>query len=449
MKPLASKDQAVVGQHTADLNDLVKNLEQVCREQSLVMQIAERINAGVLLEDVLENIYADFRELIPYDRIGLALLDDDGQTVVSVWNQSDLPGTKLKAGYRAPLAGSSLAAILQTGQPRIINDLAEYLVTRPSSVSTQAVLAEGVRSSLTCPLIAAGKPLGFIFFSSAQPYTYANAHIDLFQKIAGRLAVAVERGKLVSELARQKAAIEQQNQELLRLNELKNTFVGMAAHDLRSPLAYVYSVLALLADSSRPLTPAEQESFCQDALQQIEHMLRLIDDLLDVTLIEAGKLSLELAEFDLQTFLNETVAHQTRTAQLKGSLIQLEALPAVAITGDQRRLRQVVDNLVSNALKYSPPGATVSVGARLLPQKVEVYVQDEGPGITAADRLRLFQDFARLSARPTGGEKSTGLGLAISRRVVEAHGGEIGVDSGPGKGARFWFTLPERGPAGQ
>jgi signal transduction histidine kinase len=106
-------------------------------------------------------------------------------------------------------------------------------------------------------------------------------------------------------------------------------------------------------------------------------------------------------------------------------------------------LRQVVDNLISNAVKYSPPGSRVTVTVETSGDSGwRINVADEGPGITPADRKKLFKDFARLSARPTGGEKSIGLGLAISRRVVEAHGGKIGVDSEPGRGANFWFTLP-------
>jgi signal transduction histidine kinase len=112
---------------------------------------------------------------------------------------------------------------------------------------------------------------------------------------------------------------------------------------------------------------------------------------------------------------------------------------------DPLRLRQVMDNLISNAVKFSPPGSVVRVRASRQDAAWRIEVQDQGPGITPKDRQRLFQDFARLSAAPTGGEKSVGLGLAITRRVVKAHGGQIGVDSEPGRGATFWFTAPTAG----
>ena len=109
---------------------------------------------------------------------------------------------------------------------------------------------------------------------------------------------------------------------------------------------------------------------------------------------------------------------------------------------DPARLLQVIDNLISNAVKFSPPGSTVLVDLEKLPQEWRISVLDEGPGLTEKDRQNLFKNFARLSARPTGGEKSVGLGLAITRRVIEEHRGRIGVDSETGKGANFWFTLP-------
>jgi signal transduction histidine kinase len=174
-------------------------------------------------------------------------------------------------------------------------------------------------------------------------------------------------------------------------------------------------------------------------------MLTLLDDLLDVTQIEAGKLNLNLEPLDLGQFLAEMVQRQAMMAAVKGTRVILATVPAGDALADPVHLRQVVDNLISNAVKYSPPGSTVTVRVdRSNGSGWRVNVEDEGPGITQADRKNLFKDFARLSAQPTGGEESIGLGLAISRRVVEAHGGKIGVDSEPGQGANFWFTLPTK-----
>ena len=163
-----------------------------------------------------------------------------------------------------------------------------------------------------------------------------------------------------------------------------------------------------------------------------------------MTLIESGKLSLNLEPVNLRGFLDEAVQQQAMLAAPKGTRVLLQAVPEGKVMVDPLRLRQVVDNLISNAVKFSPPGSTVRVNVERILAGWQVNVQDEGPGITEQDRIRMFQDFARLSAKATGGEKSTGLGLAISRRVVEAHGGRIGVNSDAGHGATFWFMLPDQ-----
>ena len=433
-----------IGRLGAALRDLARALETRYREVQQLERITARINAGLLLDDVLDNVFQDFREVIPYERIGLALLEDDGQLVRARWARSDLPVVKINRNFAQRLAGSSLEVILQTGQPRILNDLPAYLALKPSSESTRLIIAEGLNSSLTCPLVANGVPIGFIFFSSVRTHAYDDAHVDTFQHIAEQLSVIVEKGRLVSEIAAQKTAIEQRNDELRRLNDLKNSFLGIAAHDLRSPLGLIQMTAELLVDPEADLTPAQQAKFTQDILRHTDHMLRLLNDLLDVTQIESGNLNLEETAVDLAALLEEAVKWHMLVATPKGTRIQLQPIVPGQVYADPLRLRQVIDNLVSNAVKYSPPGSVVRVGMQRLDRGWRIAVKDQGPGLTPADRQRLFQDFARLSARPTGGEKSVGLGLAIVRRIVEAHGGQVGADSEPGQGAIFWFTLPDQ-----
>jgi signal transduction histidine kinase len=432
-----------VGRLGQALRDLARVLELRYREVQKIEKITAQINAGVLLDDILEIVYRDFRELIPYNRIGLSLIEDDGQTVRARWAKTDQPHMTITAGYASSLAGSSLDDIIRTGQPRILNDLEEYLRLHPQSASTHDILSEGIRSSLTCPLIANGVPIGFIFFSSASANIYSKTHVATFNHVAEQLSIIVEKGRLVSEIAAQKAAIEQQNEELRHLSELKDSFLGMAAHDLRTPITVIQLAVGLMLDYGAPLSDEERTSFLRDIKRQSDHMLALLNDLLDVTEIEAGHLSLDRQPIDLADFLQDATAWHRKLAAPKGTQIILEDVPAGSAQADALRLRQVVDNLISNAVKYSPPGSQVWVRAERTADSWRIHVKDQGPGITPKDRQRLFQDFARLSAKPTGGEKSTGLGLAITHRVVAAHDGQIGVDSEPGQGADFWFTLPD------
>ena len=431
-----------VGRLGQALQDLAKNLEARYQELQKLNQLTSHINSGLLLEEILEQVYKDFCDFIPYDRIGFALLEDEGRILTAKWAKTEYPTTKLVVGYKGFMQGSSLAGIIASGQPRIINDLPAYLEKKPTSESTRLIVKEGVQSSLTCPLIANGVPVGFIFFSSKEKNTYANQHVEIYQQIAGQLSVIVEKGRLVSELAQQKNKIEQQNMELRRLMDMQNKFMGMAAHDLRNPIASIQSVADLLLMTEIALEEDEKTEFLEDIHNHTEHMLGLLNDLLDVTHIESGKFKMDLIFQELSELLVDAVKRNVRLAKTKGTRVELESVPTGEVLADPNRIRQVMDNLISNAVKYSPPGSLVLVRAIKGENCWRVEVQDEGPGIKQEDRDRLFQDFARLSAKPTGGEKSIGLGLSITRRVIEAHGGSIGVDSEPGNGSVFWFTLP-------
>lgn len=426
--------------------ELANTLKKSALEAERLSAITASINAGLKLDDILEKVYADFHELIPYNRIGFSLISDDGSSVRAYWAKCDYPEMHLSGGYEASLKGSSLETIQKTGQPRIINDLEKYLIEKQGSESTRLIVDEGIRSSLTCPLNTNGKPVGFMFFSSLHPGTYEQVHAQTFMRIANRLSVMVEKGRLVTELADKNAAIEAQNTELRQLIEMKNRLIGVAAHDLRSPISNIRMAVNILNTPSLFLEEGERISFTDNFLKMVErqsdYMLRLLNDLLDVTQIESGKLSLRLEVVDICEFLEGIVALFTQGAQAKGMRVSLQVGSSGRVIADPQRLQQVVDNLLSNAIKFSPPGGTIIIRAEEREMDWRISIQDDGPGISDEERNLLFEYFRRGSAVPTGGEKSTGLGLAISRRIVEAHGGKIGVERGPDKGSIFWFTIP-------
>jgi diguanylate cyclase (GGDEF)-like protein len=177
-------------------------------------RLAERIGEGAFLKDLLQGVYDGFRDLIPYTRIGCALIDRDRKTVVARWARSDAERLEIYAGYSQPLAGSSLERILQTGEPRIINDLEAYLAAHPDSDATRRIVAEGIRSSFTCPLVAHGLPVGFLFFSSDRKDTYRDAHHDVFRRIARQLSLVVEKSLLYEELFAVNQKLQQAEQKL-------------------------------------------------------------------------------------------------------------------------------------------------------------------------------------------------------------------------------------------
>ncbi|MFZ2956506.1 MAG: GAF domain-containing sensor histidine kinase [Candidatus Ozemobacteraceae bacterium] len=392
-------------------------------------KLIARVNTGRTLAEVLNHFYEEFQKHVPFSRIGVSLLDDDAANARAIWSRTSAATLLLGEGYHAPIAGSSLETIIKTGTPRILNNLESYLQDRPQSDSTRLIVREGMRSSLTCPLIAEGRPIGFLFFSSDQCDTYKEAHVETFLTISGHLSVIVDKAR----------AYEQ----LKELNDLKNRFLGIAAHDLRSPLGAVRSYIEILRLQSVDASISERESIYARLAHVTERMMDLISDLLDVSAIEAGKLELETVPMDIGAFLTDSLTHHRLLAKAKGIEIAAKIADDLPHTmADARRLAQVIDNLVSNAVKFSKSGTRITVSVRVDGTHARIEVTDQGLGIPQEEREKLFQPFGKTSVQPTDGEKSTGLGLMIVKKIVEAHGGQIGVESQSGKGSTFFFTLP-------
>jgi signal transduction histidine kinase len=219
----------------------------------------------------------------------------------------------------------------------------------------------------------------------------------------------------------------------------------MAAHDLRNPLASIRGLTEFLRDGAVGPLSADQRDLIETIHGASQQMLDLVNELLDVATIEAGELKLRLEPHDLADLIARSIALTNMEAARKQTVVTLANtnLRLVAML-DPAKMRQVVDNLLSNAVKYSPPGSaiTVTLHHEAAAGLCGFAVQDQGPGIPEGERDRLFQDFSRLSAQPTGGEKSTGLGLAICRKIVEAHRGSITAENLPTRGCEFRVLLP-------
>ena len=247
--------------------------------------------------------------------------------------------------------------------------------------------------------------------------------------------------------------LKQARERLREMNEEKNEFMGIAAHDLRNPLGAITGYAEIILEEAASLQPSPAEQFDRARKEMTEcasrinatsrRMAEMVQNLLDANRIERGEMQLNLAPTDLGPALNSVVETQRPHATAKQQTIHLEvpATPAMALV-DPGVTVQVLENLVSNAVKYSPPGKNIHVRLKQSPESVRCEVQDEGPGLSAEDQKKLFGKFARLSAKPTGGEHSTGLGLSIVKKMVEAMNGKVWCESEPGKGATFIVELP-------
>ena len=230
-------------------------------------------------------------------------------------------------------------------------------------------------------------------------------------------------------------------ERLREMNDEKNEFMGIAAHDLRSPLNAIQGYAEMvLEDTSIGDENAELVQKIHDATTR---MAGMVQNLLDANRIERGEMRLNLVPTELTAIVASVVEGQRAGATAKQQTLLLEHDPVpITVTVDAGVMVQVVENLVSNAVKYSPPGKRIQVWVRRIGGAVRCHVQDEGPGLTAEDQQKLFGKFARLTAKPTGGEQSTGLGLSIVKRLVEAMHGRVWCESEPGHGATFLVELP-------
>jgi signal transduction histidine kinase len=250
--------------------------------------------------------------------------------------------------------------------------------------------------------------------------------------------------ELNGELANTQRQLARRNAELATAIAEKNQLLGMAVHDLRNPLGIIAGVADLLSEQLTDLSlETENRDLLSHVARSAEYMQSLIDELLDYTMVEAGRLDLQLDSADLAELIRQNLRFNTILGNKKGISVHFncdEALPPLRF--DSRRIQQVLDNLISNALKFSPSGTTVIVGLHAGREAVTLSVADQGRGIPAGQIENLFKPYRRSLTGGTANEKSFGLGLAIVRRIVAAHGGRIWVESEPGCGSTFYVSLP-------
>jgi signal transduction histidine kinase len=244
-----------------------------------------------------------------------------------------------------------------------------------------------------------------------------------------------------AEIEMTNAQLQEQNEELATLSMQKTELLSIVSHDLKNPIGAVRGLAELL--ESGGLEEGENKNVARQIVSMGDRMLALVTNLLDSERIESGKMRFNLFELDIAPFVEGSVWQYRQAAEQKSIDIHFSNEATISIVkADEQALMQVLDNLVSNAVKYSPHGKNVFVRVKSSDNAVRVEVEDEGPGITAEDMKKLFGKFARLSAKPTGGEHSTGLGLSVAKKMVEAMNGSIWCESEEGKGAKFIVELP-------
>jgi signal transduction histidine kinase len=406
-------------------------------ERTLLRTVNQKIAARPSLRAIVDYLFENTQSLIPCDRMGLAFIDEQSVYVTSYYNRTSYDGLRIDQGYREGLRGSTLTDVMQSGLPRIINDLEAYVKDHPRSRSSKLLIREGVRSSLTCPLIVEGRVVGFIFRSSRTPYTYGPQHIELQMAITERLSQAVEKAWRIEQLEEANYAYTQ--------------MLGFVSHELQSPVASMVTDAQILSQGYLgDLTP-EQRAKVMSMERKGQYLLSLVREYLDLARVEGGELRLATrSRVDvMEDVVAEAVDIVRPQADAHGiyllTCVPSPALPPVCC--DPTLLRIVTVNLLDNAIKYGNEGGDIRVKAEVgLDEKggerLRISVWNSGPGFSAEQQNKLFRRFSRLDDPALKSRRGTGVGLYNSWRIIQLHKGRITAESEHGEWAEFSFEIP-------
>jgi two-component system phosphate regulon sensor histidine kinase PhoR len=331
-------------------------------------------------------------------------------------------------GTAGPLRGTVLDRVL-AGEVVVRRDLADA-----EYAEDQVLLDLGLHSELVAPLLIGARPIGMISLSRVEADAFSEEEVELVSLLGRLVATAVQN---IRAYEAERHTVE----ELRRLSALRADFVSLVSHELRSPMAAVIGAARTLQDRWRLLSPEQREAFLALIADETNRLAALIGDVLDTSRIEAGTFSYSFADVDLGRLVEDAVA----TASVGQDEVLVRATVAERvprIRGDRERLRQVLTNLIENAIKYSRAGDEVDVTVQPENGVVRITVADRGPGIPHDQQGFIFEKFGRVEVRGGGSKPGTGLGLFIARSIAEAHGGTVDVRSRPGEGATFILTLP-------
>jgi signal transduction histidine kinase len=381
--------------------------ERAARERiEHVQAVTDAALAHLEINELLKVLLPRIRDILETDTCAVLLLDEHRDELVA---RAAL-GIEEEVGIRIPLGAGFAGRVAAEARPMVI-DVDEYQVFNP------ILRQKKIKSMLGVPLLVRGASLGVLHVGTLTPREFTREDVELLQLVAERVAIAIERAGL--------------HEELIQLDQLKLNFVAIASHELRTPATSVYGVLKTLSERGHELTDELREELLQVGVEQGERLRRLLEELLDLSRLDAHAIVVDPRPVVLKAALADVV----RGALPTSDAVELDIPDDLAAVVDPLVRERVVSNLVANAARYGAP--PIRIAAQQRDRHLRVAVEDAGPGVPKELEGRIFDRFAR-----GGGQAGHGLGLAIARAYAQAHGGDLVYDPLPG-GARFELLIPQ------
>ncbi len=433
-------DQAVIAIENARLfNELQTRTGELTRSVEKLTALGEvgrAVSSTLDLETVLTTIVSRAVELSGLD--GGVVFEYDDRAEEFVQRVATETGQALAEAQRTRRIRKGEGVLGRTAitlEPVQVPD-----ITAPGAYAgrlREALIGSGIRAVLAVPMLREGQLIGCLGVTRNRPGEFPNDTIELLRTFATQSALAIQNARLFHE-------IEVKSRQLEAASQHKSEFLANMSHELRTPLNAIIGFSELLSERLYGDLNEKQEEYLKDIHASGQHLLSLINDILDLSKIEAGRMELEPTDFHLPTAIDNALTLVRERAGRRGIALHQAADERLGqIRGDERKVKQVLLNLLSNAIKFTPDGGRIDVRATAVDGSVEVSVTDTGVGIAPEDQDAIFEEFRQVGTADKKVE-GTGLGLALSRKFIELHGGRIWVESQVGVGSTFTFTIPIR-----